>query len=718
MGVKAKPWVGFSADCKTQVCRLPIDLWLKLYYLREVEEVAIMPILENDQQKEIESLKVILEEKDKLLYEVRQTLTLQREEIERLRNQAVPQRLNNIDHELPPHYDVPQYHDEPPPDFYECNGDLESEPPTSILESITKESEPVIKESKPTVLDALRYMAFDDKDRATEVNGRGFNKVDGEFGHDLAKKDSLSYGQATAIWRMLKKYAKTQLLPVGINLDSMKPERLQRVQAEMDWSNGKNPFSLIAGDAAQILENAYSHIESDELIDLKPDVTKLPASVTQVYDNADGLDHSPEFDEAIRSLNEGQSFFLTGKAGTGKTTLIKHWIETTDKNVAVVAPTGIAALNTGGVTVHSFFGLPPRMVMLDEIKRWSDSRRRKAVQEIDAVIVDESSMVSSPMLDNINMSLQKNRDNMDEAFGGVQAVFVGDLFQLPPIVSNRKDSRQGSVSEKELLRMWGYKSEYFFSAHTFEKGPLSTIELQKVYRQKDNTYLDILNRIRVGKMTRDDIAVLNRRVIPNFTPKDGEFYITLAPTNHLVAEANNNALKKLSGSSYFYKADIVDKFNPKDCPAEPELELREGAHVMFLANHPDGDYVNGTMGKVVELEEDRIYVDIEDGKEEHRVDKVEWKNEIYIWNSEKKKLEFEKIGSLKQFPIKLAYAATVHKSQGQQFERLIIGKGRFFAAGQAYVALSRCTSLAGLVLQQPFQMSDVIVDSRVIDFMN
>lgn len=357
----------------------------------------------------------------------------------------------------------------PPVDYYQ---DHQSSPPANY--------ETPLLPPKPTVLDALKHLAWGDDDRASEKNHRGYNKIDSDFGHDLANKESLSFKQAKAGYKMLKKYT-VQLQEVGIEYKAIEPKN--GVKAGFNWSNG-NPFLNKTpnhdwrdhhpdiqrcvdrfGNFLWYLDNNGKEVKFEDKPHYPFEKTKDTVTVSNEIPNKEGNksdldDSTPEFRKAIELLDNGENVFITGKAGTGKTTLIKHWLKQTDKEVAIVAPTGIAAMNAGGVTIHSFLNLPPRLVTPDEIGYWKSSKRREAVKRIDTLIVDETSMLLAPMLDNMAVALQKNRINR-EIFGGVQIVFVGDLFQLPPIVSNQKGRTkegQTSISEAQLLKEWGYET--------------------------------------------------------------------------------------------------------------------------------------------------------------------------------------------------------------------------------------------------------------------
>lgn len=705
-------WVGVDPDVKTETQRLPGQIWRELLRLRDTG-VNVLHQLSSDvagaKDKQILDLQEELRAKDKLLYEITETLRVQRgfttALVEQQKIVIEQQKRNNLSQQFvpdnsfsepPPDWDSrsgPQYNSFPEPSPEWCwdrldrqdelpaylRDDSEFEVPPLIrqgqeLPPLTHDCGPLIKEDETEpatiVLVALRYLAYLDDDRANAVNGVGFNKADSKLGHKLAKLVDLTDEQTQIGFKILNKYH-AQLAKANIDIKSLKldPESLP--------IEHKQEFGTLSKE--------------------------------------NGLHHSLEFDAAIALLESGENCFITGKAGTGKTTLLQYWINQTTKKVVIVAPTGIAARNAGGVTIHSFFGLPPRLVTPDEMTRSKDSKQRQVFQNIDVIIVDEVSMLLASTVDCMHVKLQKNRDS-DKPFGGVQMVFVGDMFQLAPIVSKKKTN--SDISEAELLGIWGYANEFFFSAHILNDS-LRCVELQKVYRQKDGKFLDILNNIRIGSATQNDFDVLNENVNPKYIPKKDELSITLVPTNKLVAEINAEALEGLYSDSFKFESNITGIFNPKDCPAEPQLELKVGAQVMFVSNDEHGEYVNGSMGKVSKLTDDSITVDI--GNEYPcEVDKVKWENTVYIWDAKKKKLSFETIGTLEQFPVKLAYAITVHKSQSLQFEKLMIaiGSGRFFGNGQLYVALSRCTTLNGLVLKERLGLQDMKVDSRVIAFFD
>ena len=419
-----------------------------------------------------------------------------------------------------------------------------------------------------------------------------------------------------------------------------------------------------------------------------------------------------EFQTALDLIQEtNQSFFLTGKAGTGKSTFLKHIVETTSKNFVVVAPTGIAAVNVGGVTIHSFFQFPLRPLLPEDedIKVfWKDSEKRKIITAMDTLIIDEVSMVRADLIDGIDFSLRRNGGNPNLPFGGKQVVFVGDIFQLEP-VTIRNSGEQKIISEI-------YGSSYFYNAKVFQRVNLFTVELQKVYRQTDPTFIDLLDKVRVKETLQTDIDKINSRVFSETELKKKEFAITLTTKNDLADRVNSIKLSELKTNPFKYTAEVSGEFEESKYPTEPEMILKEGAQVIFIKNDTDKRWVNGTIGQVNELTDTTIKVKLKDGSV-HSVEKRVWENIKYQYNKEKKKIEQEIVGTFKQYPLKLAWAITIHKSQGLTFDRVVIDFGDgTFASGQAYVALSRATTFEGLFLKQKMHTTDIYIDEEIKDF--
>lgn len=419
-----------------------------------------------------------------------------------------------------------------------------------------------------------------------------------------------------------------------------------------------------------------------------------------------------EFQTALDLIQEtNQSFFLTGKAGTGKSTFLKHIVETTSKNYVVVAPTGIAAVNVGGVTIHSFFQFPLRPLLPEDedIKVfWKNSEKRKIISAMDTLIIDEVSMVRADLIDGIDYSLRRNGGNPNLPFGGKQVVFVGDIFQLEP-VTIRNSGEQKIINEI-------YGSAYFYNAKVFERVNLFTVELQKVYRQTDPVFISLLDKVRVKETLQTDIDKLNSRVFSESELKKKEFAITLTTKNDLADRVNSIKLAELKTNPFKYTAEVSGEFEESKYPTEPEMLLKEGAQVIFIKNDTDKRWVNGTIGQVKELTDTTIKVKLKDSSV-HSVDKRVWENIKYQYNKEKKKIEQEIVGTFKQYPLKLAWAITIHKSQGLTFDRVVIDFGDgTFASGQAYVALSRATTFEGLFLKQKMHTTDIYIDEEIKDF--
>ncbi len=432
------------------------------------------------------------------------------------------------------------------------------------------------------------------------------------------------------------------------------------------------------------------------------------ASSGNHFERFEHIDMNREFQEAFDRMESSmECLFITGKAGSGKSTLLEVFKAKTKKNVAIVAPTGVAALNVGGQTIHSFFKFPPGLLTEDRIH---SVRQKKLYKSLDTLIIDEVSMVRADMMDAIDCFLRINGKDKSQPFGGVQMIFIGDLFQLPPVISTQPEAEYMEST---------YASPYFFSAKVFQEIVLGTIELQTVYRQQDDHFLDILNAIRNQTMTYQEFEHLNSRYDPQFQPTENEFYITLCSINNLASKINTWYLKQLNTKSYRFEAEIEGVFNQRVLPTDQELILKQGAQVMFVKNDPDKRWVNGTLGKILELSEKGIKVELEKEGRRTTVDvkKVNWEMMEYYVDNETKEILAEPIGIFTQYPLKCAWAITIHKSQGKTFERVIIDLGRgAFEHGQVYVALSRATSLSGIVLKRQISERDLIFDHQIIEF--
>ena len=408
----------------------------------------------------------------------------------------------------------------------------------------------------------------------------------------------------------------------------------------------------------------------------------------------------------------GRSIFLTGKAGTGKTTFLKTVVGRSSKRSIVVAPTGVAAINAGGMTIHSFFQLPfSPFVPNAQIKSKFDfgKEKRRIIASLDLLIIDEISMVRSDLLDAIDSVLRRFRDRY-KPFGGVQLLMIGDLQQLTPVVT----------PEDEAMLKPYYDTPYFFGSKALQQIEYVTIQLERVYRQEDSAFLDVLNHIREAHPSARDIAMLNARCQPAFIPKPGEGYIRLTTHNHLADSYNEGELSKLPGHSYTFRAQIEGNFPEYSYPTSEVLTLKEGAQVMFVKNDPTGShrYFNGRIGEIVEIGDSRICVLCPGDAEAIEVEPLEWENTQYQLNPDTREIETKVQGKFRQLPLRLAWAITIHKSQGLTFDRAIIDANLSFAPGQVYVALSRCRTLEGMVLSTPIEPRAVISDRRVESYIS
>ena len=419
------------------------------------------------------------------------------------------------------------------------------------------------------------------------------------------------------------------------------------------------------------------------------------------------LQLSGDFKAALDLLEKTKThLFITGRAGTGKSTLLQLFRNTTRKKTVVLAPTGIAALNVQGMTIHSFFRFPAKPISRSEVKK---VRNKKLYQKVEVIIIDEISMVRADMLDNIDAFMRLNGNHPGLPFGGVQMVFFGDLFQLPPVVS--------SDAERQLFQTF-YDSPYFFSAKIFEHNfQMEMLELNQTYRQNSRHFIRLLDAVRLNHADYDDLEDLNERYLPDFESED--FFITLSPRNATVDAINNRELKKLDTEERSYMAKVYGMFDQRRFPTEPLLKLKIGAQVMFVKNDPERKFVNGTIGIVTKLEPHHIEVIIENEmgiQKTIEVEQLDWEILKYKVN-EKNEIETDVVGSFSQYPLRLAWAVTIHKSQGKTFDKVIIDMGKgAFESGQTYVALSRCRTLNGIVLKKKITPRDVLTDDRIVEF--
>ena len=405
------------------------------------------------------------------------------------------------------------------------------------------------------------------------------------------------------------------------------------------------------------------------------------------------------------------NIFLTGKAGTGKTTFLKDVKKYTKKNHIVLAPTGVAAVNAGAMTIHSFFqfGFGPYVKGISEPEGNYMIRRekRELIKSLELIIIDEISMVRADVLDHINDELQRIRRN-SEPFGGVQLLMIGDLQQLPPITPD---------NELEILKPH-YDSMYFFDSKSLRNSDYYCIELKSVYRQTDQRFIDILNRVRTGDVTHSDLDELNSHHVADFRPAQGDNYIQLVTHNRMADAINQREMAALSADTFMFDAKVTGTFPEDAFPTSRQLEIKKGAQVMFVKNDPDKRFINGMLGEVEEVSDDSIRVRLSGKDNIVKVEPTAWENIRYHMNEETHKIESTKIGSFMQYPIKPAWAITIHKSQGLTFDKAVIDAHEAFSPGQAYVALSRCRSLDGMVLSEKLTQRAIITDSIVDEYMN
>ena len=422
---------------------------------------------------------------------------------------------------------------------------------------------------------------------------------------------------------------------------------------------------------------------------------------------------NPELELAVQFIEKtNRNLFITGKAGTGKTTFLHKVKNESLKRMVIVAPTGVAAINAKGVTIHSFFQMPFGPILPNQTHNSQQQRRYSKtkidiIKSLDLVIIDEISMVRADLLDGIDQVLRRYKDR-NKVFGGAQVLMIGDLQQLAPVVK---------PNEWSLLRNY-YETVYFFSSKAFLEANVVSIELKHIYRQKNKDFITILNEIRSDKLSEASTKILNKRYNPSFSPKNDDGYITLTTHNRRANTINQSELNKLHNKNFFFDAKVTGKFSENSYPNDERLALKIGAQVMFIKNDssPEKRYFNGKIGIVTDISKENVTVKCPNDVEEIVTEREMWDNVNYSINEETKEIKEDIIGSFKQIPLRLAWAITIHKSQGLTFNKAIIDAEASFAHGQTYVALSRCTSLDGLVLKTPITSSAIISDTTVTEF--
>jgi ATP-dependent DNA helicase PIF1 len=430
-----------------------------------------------------------------------------------------------------------------------------------------------------------------------------------------------------------------------------------------------------------------------------------PAGIAMSSDWPAGVQPTAEYEAALRYLREETGhLFVTGRAGTGKSTLLRALRDLLSDEAIVVAPTGLAAVNVGGQTIHSFFGFPPRLIRPDDIRR---SRNGRVMRKLKLLVIDEVSMVRSDLMWAIDQSLRINRGRPREAFGGVRLVLFGDLHQLPPVVQEAEVADHLESS---------HGGPFFFSVPALREGDgMALLELTHVFRQREGALLDVLNRVRDGEADESDLEILNERVSPIRTLSEGEHFVILTPTNAAAHRINAAFLDALPGNAREYNAAVTGEFSQTAHPTDQTLVLKPGAKIMLLRNDSERRWVNGTIARVSRLASDSIWVEI--GGVEHEIEPVSWEARRYAYDQSEQKIVETVAGTFRQYPLRLAWALTIHKSQGLTLDKVYIDLGRgTFAHGQAYVALSRCRSLGGLALARPLRPQDILFDRSAMGY--
>lgn len=469
----------------------------------------------------------------------------------------------------------------------------------------------------------------------------------------------------------------------------------------IDWPSGSTP--TLPAASAEVSEPQLPARTTADVSSAEP----APEPVLTQDSRTSDLIITPDFERALRLINKLEPcVFITGKAGTGKSSLLRLLRDQSQRKSVFLAPTGLAAVNIEGQTIHSFFRFPPRTLTKDDIKV---VRNAELFEALETIVIDEVSMVRADMIDAIDYFLRLNRSNFDAPFGGVQMVFFGDLHQLPPIVKEK--------SEADYLND-NYTSPFFFDAHVFDGCPLRLLELRRIFRQTDPVFLDALAGVRGNNVTDQHMQLINSRFSTTPLASTDSTSITLTPDNNLAAQINRERLSRLPPPEFRHEGIIEGEFDEKSYPTDYCLRLRVGAAVMLVKNDAQRRWVNGTLGKVVALTESSVTVEIQSDSEDlpyaYPVEPETWEAIKYRYDRSTRTIAPEVVGSFQQYPLKLAWAITVHKSQGMTFDNMVLDMGRgAFAHGQTYVALSRCRSLEGITLRRPLRRSDIRLDQRI-----
>lgn len=471
-----------------------------------------------------------------------------------------------------------------------------------------------------------------------------------------------------------------------------------------------NPFKDNYGDVVYLLR-----IECDEIqLTFFDEPLYLPDLYSRFKNLPDGYEKNPVIKQLFDKIeNSNESYFITGKAGTGKSTFIQYFAQKTRKKTLMCAFTGVAAINVGGQTIHSFFRFPPKPLLPGdhEITAFEKyTKKYKLIQEIDVFIIDEVSMLRSDIVEAIDYSLRINGGNPDKLFGGKQIIFVGDLFQLPPVTNT------GDETDNFLFKDV-YKSKYFFDSIAYKNLNPSYFEFKKSYRQgSDLEFVELLDKVRVYDIDDTVIKALNSRVNETYLPDNDEFVITLTSNNSIASNENNRRLYELPYTTFKFEAQINGEFSEDKFPTSRVLELKKYAQVIFIKNDLAKKWVNGTIAKVDFISDDFIEIRLQDGSI-HKLEKTTWENRVYKYDSSRRRIVSELKGTFIQYPVKLAWAVTIHKSQGLTFDNVIIDVGTgTFVNGQMYTALSRCRTLNGITLKRAIKKEDIILDERIINF--